>query len=132
MTKPPNQISLADLLGKNKIKEVVIDFYHRIQEHPTLAEPFSSVHDWASHDEKITDYWWVVLGGQPQTSRRFDPVGKHLVSGFSSSLLEDWKRLFKEVLLLHLDKEMAEKWFFRAQIIGDNLLSQNERLNNRN
>ncbi|WP_397392808.1 hypothetical protein [Polynucleobacter sp.] len=132
MIQPSNRISIADHLGKNKINEVVIDFYSRIQRHHSLAAPFSSVHDWVTHEEKISDFWWVVLGGQPQTSHRYDPVGKHFAAGFNASLLEDWKQLFKEVLLSHLDEQMTEKWFSRVQIIGDNLLSQNERLSNRN
>ena len=126
--KPHDRVCIADLLGRDKVKAVINDFYDQIQVHPTLAEPFSSVHDWPTHKEKISDFWWVVLGGKPHASYKYDPVGKHLMAGFNENLLKDWKQLFKKTLSLHLDQELSDLWFSRVVMIGQNLLSQNERL----
>ena len=126
--KPHDRACLADRLGRNKVNTIVNDFYNQIQEHPTLAEPFSSVHDWPTHKEKISDFWWVVLGGKPYTSYKYEPVGKHLMAGFNESLLVDWKQLFKRSLLKHLDNDLADMWFSRIQMIGENLLAQNARI----
>jgi len=129
---PHDRICLADRLGRSTVHTVINDFYNQIQKHPTLAGPFSSVHDWPTHKEKISDFWWVVLGGKPQASYKYDPVGKHFMAGFSASLLEDWKQLFRKTLLLHLDQELADEWFSRVQMIGENLLTQNDRMVNEN
>ena len=130
--KPHDRICLADLIGRDAVNTVVDEFYNKIQTHPTLAAPFSSVHDWPAHKEKIGDFWWVVLGGKPQASYKYDPVGKHFMAGFNASLLEDWKQLFRETLVLNLDQRLADMWFSRVQMIGENLLTQNERLINEN
>ena len=126
--KPHDRVCIADLLGRDKVKAVINDFYDQIQVHPTLAEPFSSVHDWPTHKEKISDFWWVVLGGIPKASHKYDPVGKHFAAGFNASLLSDWKSLFKIVLQDHLNPELSEKWYSRVEMIGDNLLIQDQRL----
>ena len=123
-----NVTSIAELLGREQIELVVSDFYNRIQIHPTLAKPFSNVHDWPTHKAKIAEFWWVVLGGKPKFSYKYDPVGKHLAAGFNAELLTDWKSLFKNVLEAHLDREMSSKWYSRVEIIGDNLLTQDQRL----
>jgi hemoglobin len=130
--KHQDRTCLADLIGRDAVISVVDEFYNQIQTHPTLAAPFSAVHDWPGHKEKIGDFWWVVLGGKPQAPYKYDPVGKHFAAGFNSNLLEDWKQLFKGALDSHLDQELANKWFSRVQMIGENLLSQNERLINEN
>lgn len=123
-----NPVAIADLLGRKKIDLVVNDFYNRIQLHQTLAKPFSNVHDWPAHKEKITEFWWVVLGGKPKASFKYDPVGKHFAAGFTGALLADWKLLFRDVLQTHLKPDMVNKWFSRVEIIGDNLLTQDDRL----
>lgn len=51
-------VPVAELLGRKQIDLIVDDFYNRIQNHPTLAKPFSNVHDWPTHKEKITEFWW--------------------------------------------------------------------------
>lgn len=128
MNKPSNQVTLADQIGKISIDRVVDDFYSLVQTHPTLAKPFSSVDDWPNHKDRIAHFWWVALGGKPQKSYRYDPVGKHFSAGFNAELLEDWKQLFRTVISSHIKADLAEKWFSRVQMIGENLLTQNDRL----
>jgi len=73
----------------------------------------------------------VALGGQPTKSYSYDPVGKHFAAGLTENLLNDWKALFLEVLTTHLTLELANEWRLRVEMIGENLLRQNDRLNER-
>jgi len=129
--KPIDRVSLAAKIGKPSVDKVVDDFYNRIQIHPTLSEPFSIVGHWDEHKEKISQFWWVALGGNPSNSYSYDPVGKHFTAGFTQNLLNDWKTLFFEVLTTHLTLELAYEWQKRVEMIGENLLRQNDRLNER-
>lgn len=129
MTVPTSKsISIAQIIGKDQIDQVVNDFYNRARNHPSLAQPFSVVHNWLDHKEKIAEFWWVVLGGIPKASHKYDPVGKHFAVGFNASLLSDWKSLFRVVLQDHLNPELSDKWYARVEIIGNNLLIQDQRL----
>jgi hemoglobin len=119
---------LAHQIGRDAIDQVVDDFYNQIQKHPTLSIPFSIVTHWKEHKEKIADFWWVVLGGQPQTSYKYDPVNKHFSAGFTQDLLEDWKALFFKVLAAHLTPGLTQAWQSRVELIGDNLSMQNDKL----
>ena len=121
-------ISIAQIIGKDQIDQVVDDFYNRARNHPSLAQPFSVVHNWEDHKAKIAQFWWVVLGGIPKASYKYDPVGKHFAAGFNASLLSDWKLLFKTVLQDHLNPELSDQWYSRVEMIGDNLLTQDQRL----
>jgi hemoglobin len=126
--KPSERTSLADKIGRDAVDRVVDDFYNQIQTHPTLSKPFSIVIHWDRHKEKIADFWWVVLGGQPTSSYKYDPVNKHFTAGFTDQLLSDWKNLFFEVLSKHLTPELAQAWQARVELIGENLSKQNDRL----
>ena len=126
--KPSDRITLASRIGKSAVNRVTSEFYDRIQKHPTLKTPFSSVQHWPEHKDRIAQFWWVALGGQPSESNRYDPVAKHLTAGFNENLLMDWKVLFKSVLYEHLAVELANAWFERVELIGSNLLIQNNRL----
>lgn len=126
--KPHDRISLAERIGRASVNQVVEDFYNRIQNHPALSKPFSIVSHWKEHKEKISEFWWVALGGKPFTSYSYDPVNKHFAAGFTPALLKDWKALFLEVASSHLDPELANAWQQRVEMIGENLVRQNDRL----
>lgn len=128
MNKPGNHKALANQIGEKLIGKVVDDFYNLIQTHPTLARPFATVEDWPSHKDSIANFWWVALGGKPQKSYRYDPIRKHVSAGFNAALLTEWQELFDVVIKSHIETELAEKWFLRVQMIGKNLLLQNDRL----
>lgn len=130
--KPSERTSLAEKIGRKTVNDVVNDFYDKVQTHPTLSKPFSIVAHWDQHKEKIADFWWVVLGGRPTSSYKYDPVNKHFSAGFTQALLEDWKALFFDVLSNHLTPELAAAWQERVALIGENLLKQNEQLTQQN
>lgn len=95
---------------------------------PTLSKPFSIVDHWTEHKEKIAEFWWVVLGGIPDNSYKYTPVNKHFSAGFTQELLKNWKALFFEVLTSHLPNDLAQSLQSRVNLIGGNLLMQNDRL----
>lgn len=128
LVKPFERTPLAHQIGRESIDKVVDDFYNQIQKHPTLSNPFSIVSHWKEHKEKIAEFWWVVLGGIPNNPYKYDPVNKHFAAGFTKELLEDWKALFFEVLSQHLPLNLAQAWQSRVELIGGNLLIQNDRL----
>jgi hemoglobin len=112
---------LAHLIGLEKIGAVVDDFYDRVQRHPTLARPFSVVHDWPAHKALLTHFWWTTLGG-PAYREQVNRMGeKHAAAGFTSELLADWLALFRETLGAHLTADLAEAWHARAAHIGRSL-----------
>jgi hemoglobin len=127
-TKPHDRLTIADSLGKDAIKTVVDQFYDAIQTHPTLQIPFNKVQDWPHHKERIAEFWWAALGGRPAMSYSYDPVGKHFASGFNASLLHDWQTLFLEILNKNISQELAAAWYQRVEMIGANLVRQNDRL----
>lgn len=128
LIKPQEKIALADRIGYDNVFRVVNDFYDLIQTHPTLADPFGAVVHWDEHKFKITQFWFVVLGGKPTAAFRYDPVAKHFAASFTGKLLRDWKTLFHSVLFRHLDPVLADAWFERVELIGENLQRQNDRL----
>lgn len=128
LIKPQEKIALANRIGYDSIFQVVSDFYDAIKTHPTLAGPFGSVESWDEHKIKIAQFWFVVLGGKPAAAFHYDPVAKHFAAGFTAPLLEDWKTLFHGVLQRQLEAELADEWFDRVELIGANLLRQNQRL----
>jgi hemoglobin len=125
-TKPHERITVADSVGKELIAVVVDQFYDAVKTHPTLSAPFSSVKNWHHHKDRITEFWWTALGGKPVASHSYDPVGKHFASGFNA----DWKALFLEILNQNLPENLAQNWYQRVEMIGSNLVRQNERLKN--
>jgi len=69
--------SLAHRIGRDGIAAVVDVFYTRIQGHPSLAGPFGIVEDWPHHKEKLTHFWWVLLGGDPYMEVDYSVPMKH-------------------------------------------------------
>lgn len=128
LIKPHDRISLAEKIGRPSVALVVDDFYNRVQTHPTLAKPFSIVAHWQEHKQRIAEFWWIALGGKPTASYSYDPVSKHFLAGFNQTLLSDWKALFFEVTHTHLSPELASAWQQRVEMIGENLLRQNDKL----
>jgi hemoglobin len=128
LIKPADRKPFAEIIGHDKVMAVVSEFYDLIQTHPTLSKPFSIVGNWPEHKIKIGEFWWTALGGKPTQSFKYDPVNKHFHAGFTDDLLNDWKKLFKEVLDRHLEPKLSNQWFDRVELIGTNLSIQNHRL----
>jgi hemoglobin len=117
---------IASDVGLDKVKEVISDFYDRVQEHPALAKPFETVDDWAEHKAHLAHFWWVTLGGRAYREKPYRVADKHAKAGFTPELLEDWLNLFEETLSSHLPIEIAEQWYSRAANIGRSLKQMHE------
>lgn len=127
MTTSPNHESAPRLrttaaeIGLDTVRDVVDDFYNRVQRHPALSVPFSIVDDWNEHKAHLTHFWWVALGGAPYRDKPYNVAMKHMEAGFTPELLIDWLTLFHQTLSDHLAPEQAMQWFARAQNIGRSL-----------
>ncbi|MHB0888909.1 group III truncated hemoglobin [Acidithiobacillus sp.] len=103
------------------IRAVVDDFYGRIQAHPTLAPPFAVVGDWELHKDRLTHYWWTVMGGLPYRDYRYALGEKHAPVGVTDALVDDWLALFHATLVDHMDADLAQRWLGLASGIGESL-----------
>lgn len=110
------------------IFSVVDDFYTRIQKDPLLKVPFSSVHDWPEHIEKLTHFWWLRFGGRAYLFSEYNPVLKHFFAGFNDELLKRWLELFHETLKEHLNEDQCALWKNISERMGHALSQRNESL----
>ena len=108
------------------IAAVVDNFYDQVTRHPTLKVPFSSVADWPHHKDRLTYFWWVVLGGDKFRKETYEPVPKHFKAGFSEELLGDWLLLFEATVKNFVPEPFASAWVSRAQQVGAGLLLANQ------
>lgn len=121
---------IADDIGRERVAAVIDSFYNRIQEHPTLAEPFGIVHDWPYHKDILTHFWWVTLGGERYLDYSYRVAVKHEEAGFTPELLVDWLALFRETIREHIpEAPLANGWIERAERIGESLTYMHEVLN---
>jgi hemoglobin len=117
---------IANRIGLNKVHDVVDDFYERVQQHPTLAKPFSIVTHWAEHKAHLTHFWWVTLGGRRYSDKPYSVAEKHRSAGFTPALLQDWLALFDQTLNTHLSPDDSKEWYARAEHIGRSLVLMHE------
>lgn len=114
-TRPRN---IHETIGLDTIAAVVDAFYNRIQQHPTLAEPFRRVTDWPEHKARLTHFWWLSLGGTRYRDDRYQVGPLHMSLGVTGALVDDWLALFRETLDAHLDTKLADEWYRRAELMG--------------
>ena len=112
---------IAPIIGRDKVAEVVNDFYDRVRRHERLREPFAIVHDWPAHKAHLAHFWWVTLGGPRYRDEPYAVAQKHAAAGFTPELLVEWLALFRSTLHEHLAPELAEQWYARAAHIGTSL-----------
>lgn len=128
---PQEQIVVNGVSFSHKnIFDVVDDFYTRIQHDPILQTPFQSVSDWPEHINKLTHFWWIRLGGRPYLATDYNPVLKHYLAGFNSTLLQRWLQLFHATITDHLSMEQVNLWKSLSERIGEVLTIKNDVLKN--
>jgi hemoglobin len=113
-----SQRNTHEAIGLPAITAVVDDFYSRIQHHPTLAKPFERVDDWPEHKARLTHFWWLSLGGKAYRDDQYRVGPLHMTLGITDALVDDWLALFHQVMVEHLDAELAEAWYRRAANMG--------------
>lgn len=119
--QPQAMRDIAHEIGRERIAAVVTAFYAAVRQHPTLSVPFARVHDWPSHLDILTHFWWVTLGGERYLDYSYQVPAKHAEAGFTPELLQDWLALFQTTLGSHLPPEQAQPWIERAHKIGTSL-----------
>ncbi|MDQ8020334.1 MAG: group III truncated hemoglobin [Moraxellaceae bacterium] len=117
---------VATEIGRDKVAQVVARFYAAIRVHPTLSEPFARVHDWPAHEAVLTHFWWVTLGGERYLDYRYRVAERHMASGFTPALLDQWLTLFAATIQVALPDDLAEAWLARARNIGQSLRLMHE------
>jgi hemoglobin len=117
---------IANRIGLDTVHAVVDDFYERVQQHPTLATPFSIVTQWPEHKAHLTHFWWVTLGGKRYSDKPYSVAEKHQSAGFTPALLQEWLALFRQVLTTHLAAADCDEWYARAEHIGRSLVLMHE------
>ena len=117
---------IAHLIGRERVAEVVDQFYERVRRHPRLRVPFAAVEDWPLHKEILTHFWWVSLGGKRYLDYHYEVARKHMKAGFTPALLVEWLELFRQTLKEMLEPSLAEPWIERAELIGQSLTMMHE------
>lgn len=108
------------------VRAVVDEFYKRVQNDPLLRVPFSSVHDWPHHIERLTHFWWTLFGGKPYMQTSYSPAEKHFMAGFNDAFLSRWLNLFQSTVNDLLTENKAQAWLELATRMGVALKSKNE------
>lgn len=120
MTKAVLQ-PLCNKIGRERVERVVHAFYERLRGDPELAHFFAGVDDFSEHEERISDFWWIAMGGQVEDPPRIDMVGKHFPLGITDQALDRWLALFRQTLAEHMDMDLALQWYTMANGIADRL-----------
>ena len=123
--------SLAESIGRPAIAQVVDAFYTRIGTHPTLSVPFGDVAGWPLHKERLTHFWWVVLGGARDRDFQYNVSDKHFAHGFTHALLADWLLLFENTVRQFLPASQADAWLDLARRMGEGLAVTNDQMHAR-
>lgn len=124
----PFPARLAPEIGWERIAGVVDAFYDQVTLHPSLRRPFSVVEDWPRHKERLTYFWWIVLGGEKFRREMYEPVPKHFRAGFNEILLSDWLALFEQTVRQVVPDALADAWVERARQVGASLVIANKGL----
>jgi len=112
---------LCRQLSRDRVAEIVADFYHKVLHDERLSGYFSHIDNWAGHRDHITDFWWGLMGGQVENPRPHAMDRGHRHLAFGQAELERWLALFAETLQQSLPPEQAERWMTLARQLGDKM-----------
>lgn len=104
-----------------EIESVIQAFYEKVIRHPQLGHFFEHIEDFAEHQKRIVDFWWISLGGKLQHPPKIDMIGKHMPLGIKQEDLEIWLALFSETLDEQLSESQSIFWLDKAMVIGARL-----------
>ncbi len=112
---------MSDTPSYAEIKNVIHVFYEKLLQHPQLASFFQHIDDFAEHEKRIADFWWISMGGQLQQPPKINMLGKHLPLAIKQADLEIWLALFSETLEQQLAENKASYWLDKVMIIAARL-----------
>jgi len=105
----------------DEIRLVVHAFYNKLLTHPDLGHFFSHIDDFAEHEQRIVDFWWISMGGKLDEPPKIDMIGKHFPLGIKESDLQQWLALFSETLQEQLDGPQGLLWMDKVLLIAARL-----------
>jgi len=112
MSHPPTYQEIENVIGA---------FYEKLMRHPQLGHFFEHIEDFAEHQKRIVDFWWISMGGKLEQSPKIDMIGKHMPLGIKQEDLETWLVLFSETLEQQLTESQAIFWLDKAMVIAARL-----------
>lgn len=116
MSKKP--ASLCNVINYQQIEHVVDIFYEKLINHDELGAFFKHIDDFDHHKKRISDFWWLAMGGKLDSPPKIDMIGKHFPLGIKQHHLETWLIIFSETLAEELSEETAKIWLDKALQIG--------------
>jgi len=105
----------------DEIRRVVQAFYKKVLHHPKLGHFFSHIDDFAEHEQRIVDFWWMSMGGKLDEPPKIDMIGKHFPLGIQESDLQQWLALFSETLKEQLGGPQGLLWMDKVLLIAARL-----------
>jgi hemoglobin len=105
----------------DEIRRVVQAFYKKVLNHPELGHFFSHINDFAEHEQRIVDFWWMSMGGKLDEPPKIDMIGKHFPLGIKEADLQQWLALFSETLEEQLDGPKGLLWMDKVLLIAARL-----------
>ena len=102
----------------DEITQVVKAFYQKATQHPQLGHFFSAIDDFADHEKRIIDFWYLSMGGKLEQPPKIDMIGKHFSLGIKDDDLQTWLALFSETLGEQLPDAKARFWMDKVMTIA--------------
>lgn len=119
MTTPTQ--TLPNQLTYPQVQQLIQAFYQQLLAHPQLSPYFSHIDDFSHHEKRITDFWWLALGGRLPQPPKIDMINKHMPLGINASDLTIWLEILDTTLDRQLTNEQAQQWKEKAHQIGTRL-----------
>lgn len=105
---------LCESISYEQVERVIHNFYQKLMHHEQLGHFFQNIDNFAEHEKRIVDFWWMSMGGTLEHSPGIDMIGKHFALGIKQEDLETWLVVFGETLGEELDEELARRWMDKA------------------
>ena len=116
---------LTDQLNLNDVLHVVQCFYIKARQHPAIGHYFDGIDDFSFHEKKITEFWWLALGGKiselPDGAPKIDMINIHIALGINAADLKIWQSLFEQTLFEELESSIADAWQLKMHEIARHL-----------
>lgn len=104
--------------SREDIQRVVKRFYQKLMQDPQLSPFFSHIEDFSEHEQRISDFWYMSMGGRLEQPPKIDMIGKHFPLGIKTEDLQHWLALFSETLGEELPHKQALLWMDKAMTIA--------------
>jgi len=116
---------LTEQLNLKDVLRVVQRFYDKARDDADIGHYFSAIKDFSEHEQRISYFWWLALGGTTNDLEKpapsFDMINKHIALGITQVDLAIWLKLFKQTLDEELETAIAESWWSKAEEIARHL-----------